>query len=238
MPDFTICVARKTLRIHSLYDRARTLCRDYLVPPETPADYCLSVTPAEIAAERSAPDTAGYSDGYLETLALYRKLCSVLSADRIFMMHGAVVAVGDAAYMFTAPSGTGKTTHIRLWLEQIPGSYVVNGDKPLLLVPEEGDVLVCGTPWCGKEGLNTNTVVPLRAVVLLRRGTTNEIAEVSAGEHFVPLLAQIHRPAEQEAAIRVQSLLPEFMNRVRVCQMFCTPEPQAALTARRFLQSL
>ena len=127
--------------------------------------------------------------GY-EVLALNRIIADKMLGYNTFLMHGAVVAYRGEAYMFAAPSGTGKTTRIRLWLDEYPDSFVVNGDKPLIKIDNE-KAYACGTPWCGKEGWNRNTIVPLRAIYLLERSDfskKNKIEEVKIGEAFPDLL--------------------------------------------------
>lgn len=64
-------------------------------------------------------------------------------------MHGTVVDHNGQAYMFTAPSGTGKTTHAKLWLDNLPDAFIVNGDKPFIIAGDE-QPKACGTPWAGK----------------------------------------------------------------------------------------
>ena len=123
-----------------------------------------------------------HAEPYLETLAVYRKLAQLLVQDDILLMHGAVVAVDGQAYLFTAQSGTGKTTHTRLWMQQFGDRAVmVNGDKPLLHITNEG-VTVYGTPWDGKEHLSTNTSCPLKALCILTRSETNHIERISKKE--------------------------------------------------------
>ena len=134
----TYRLAGHTIRIESLYSQVHTLCKAYRVDGE--AEYCITTTPADIAYERQrsarADELEGaavreHADPYLETLAVYRKLAQLLVWDDILLMHGAVVAVDGQAYLFTAKSGTGKTTHTRLWMQQFGDRAVmVNGDKP------------------------------------------------------------------------------------------------------------
>ncbi|HAM69467.1 MAG TPA: hypothetical protein DCP68_07630, partial [Ruminococcus sp.] len=136
---FVIRLADVNIGINSIYEEILLLCRDYLTDGE-PA-FWVSVSPEDIVqeqmknireAEAEGIPPVDYRPSYLETLAVYRKIAvQMLNRDTI-LLHGAVIAVGDRAWLFTAPSGTGKTTHIRLWLEHITGSYVVNGDKPLI----------------------------------------------------------------------------------------------------------
>ena len=116
--DFTISLAGKNIGIKSLYDEVYNLCREYLSDKEP--DMTVTVCPEDIAYERLKNEreakvegipAADYSDSYLETLAVYRKIASGMLGYDTMLMHGAVVAVKDKAWLFTAPSGTGKTTH-------------------------------------------------------------------------------------------------------------------------------
>ena len=162
----TYRLAGHTVEIESVYPQVHTLCEAYRVDGK--AEYCITTTPADIAYERQrsarADELEGaavreYADPYLETLAVYRKLAQLLVQDDILLMHGAVVAVDGQAYLFTAKSGTGKTTHTRLWMQQFGDRAVmVNGDKPLLHITNEG-VTVYGTPWDGK-GRQPKTACP------------------------------------------------------------------------------
>ena len=182
--EFTVCLAEKNIAVRSLFDEVYELCRDYLT--DRPADMTVAVTPEDILYEKKVNEreaqiegitVVDYPDSYLETLAVYRKIATKLLDYDTFLMHGAVVAVGDKAWLFTAPSGTGKTTHINLWLKNIPGSYVVNGDKPLIHIGD--DCTVYGTPWAGKERMNRNTGVKLCGIVILNRGKDNHIEQVT-----------------------------------------------------------
>ena len=74
------------------------------------------------------------------------------------------------AVLFTAKSGTGKSTHTKLWRDLFgERAVMVNDDKPLLRILKDG-VLVCGTPWDGKHRLSTNCALPLKAICILERG--------------------------------------------------------------------
>ena len=142
--EFTVRLADVNIRVVSLYDEVHELCRDYLTDGEP--EFTVTTAPDDITYEKEVNireamvegiPVVEYPDSYLETLAVYRKIVAGLMDKGIMLMHGAVIAVGDKAWLFTAPSGTGKTTHINLWLENIPGSYVVNGDKPLIRVGDK-----------------------------------------------------------------------------------------------------
>ena len=235
--DFCISIAGFTIGVHSLYDEVFDLCRDYLC--REAEDFSVAVTQEDIDYERhkSLREAAYegrtpviYPDSYLETLSVYRKIAVAMPEYGAFLMHGAVIGLDGEAYLFTAPSGVGKTTHIRLWLEYIPGSYVVNGDKPILRLTQDG-VIACGTPWSGKEQMNRNVCVPLRAIVFLQRGEQNTIAPVPFGKVYPRLIQQTYRPSSKDALIRTMELLKELGERIGFYELTCNREPEAALVA-------
>ena len=176
------------------------------------------------------PDAIPSSDSYLETLAVYRKIATRLPSHHIWLMHGSAVAVNGEAVLFTAPSGVGKTTHTRLWLENIPSTTVINGDKPLLRL-QNGVCEICGTPWSGKEHMNCNRIVPLRAICLLERGKENRITETTFAELRPALIQQTFRPNDPASLVKIIDLLEEAGHCVRCYRLSCTMEPEAATIA-------
>ena len=234
----TYRLAGHAIKIESLYSQVHTLCAAYRV--EDDAEYCITTAPADIAYERKrsarADELEGvavreYSNPYLETLAVYRKLAQLLVQDDILLMHGAVVAVDGQAYLFTAKSGTGKTTHTRLWMQQFGDRAVmVNGDKPLLHVTNTG-VTVYGTPWDGKEHLSRNIACPLKAVCILTRSETNHIERISSKEALTMLCQQSYRPAQPAALRKTLALVDLLSSSVPLYKLGCNMEPEAALVA-------
>lgn len=240
--EFQIRLADVSIAVHSIYDEVFRLCRDYLTD-DTPA-FCVSAAPADIALERMKTireaETEGrspvdHSDPYLETLAVYRKIAAQMLSRDTFLLHGAVVAVKDQAWLFTAPSGTGKTTHIRLWLDNIEGSYVVNGDKPLIHIGEE--VTVYGTPWAGKEGMQKNVGVKLCGIVFLERGAENSIERTTLSQVLPALIQQSYRPNDKSAVEKTLALIGKLGSRIPLYRLKCNMLPEAALTAYHTLNT-
>ena len=211
---FCISIAGHTAGIDALYDRVYSMCENYLCDELPELHICIEEE--DIAVERAeAEKTQGSRrDDYLETLAVYRKISEEMLSFDTFLMHGAVVAIGNSAYMFIADSGTGKTTHIKKWIENADGAFVVNGDKPLVKITDT-QVLACGTPWCGKEQWSTNTMVPLKAIVSMERSEDNAVEEVSFGKAFTSLLQQTYWPEDADKMKKTLSLLSKMKGKVR-----------------------
>ena len=241
--EFTICLAGKTIAVTSLFDEVYEFCRDYLT--DEPADMRVVVTQDDINYERivnireaqiEGIPAIDYQDSYLETLAVYRKIVTKMLEFDSFLMHGAVVAVGDKAWLFTAPSGTGKTTHINLWLKNIQGSYVVNGDKPIIQIGDE--CTVYGTPWAGKEGMNRNMGVKLCGIVILNRGVENRIEKVPMTRVLPTLIQQSYRPKDKAGLEKTLELLSLLGRKVPLYQLYCNMNPEAALIAYNTLSGV
>lgn len=175
-----------------------------------------------------------WTDAYLETLALYRKICDGLINFDVLLFHGSVIDVDGKGYLFAARSGTGKSTHAALWRKVLPPQghsvRMINDDKPLLRFTKEG-ILACGTPWNGKHQLDTNDMVPLSAIGQIVRSPENKVQKL-AEEAFWPMaLRQCYMPDKPESAERVLELLQRLHDEVPCCQIFCNMEPEAALVS-------
>ena len=233
-------IADQVVEIRSLHSRVHRLCADYRT--EDPADYSVSICQEDIEAERKRSSRAcrvsgapvSWSDAYLEELAVYRKMADHLLSRDILLFHGSCLCMDGVGYLFAAPSGTGKSTHSRLWRE-VFGDRVtmVNDDKPLLHIGET--VTAYGTPWNGKERQGNNMSVPLRAICLLERAEENRIEPVSASGVFAPLLQQVYRPGDPEALARSLALFWKLLARVRLYRLGCNMDRSAAELAFRVM---
>ncbi len=226
---FGMKLAGLAVELRCAYPSLEAFCGDYVVPlPETP-DIVATCTPAEIAAEQARGENIPAEAA--ESLCLYRAIARQLPAFGAAVFHGAAISYGDGAYLFTAPSGTGKSTHIRLWRKYLgPAVDIVNGDKPILKLTTTG-VEVCSTPWAGKEGWQKNRILPLRGLCLLRRGAVNRIRPADPAELVEFLLSQVYLPAEEAALSNTLSLLDTVCRRVPLFVLECTIAEEAVKVA-------
>ena len=237
MTEFTISLAGVGIGVSALYETTKRFCEAYLTEAETA--FTVVMEREDIAYERrkTAQEAAleglpeqDFSDGYLETLALYRKLAKGMLGYDAVVFHGSVLAYEGRAYLFTALSGTGKTTHSRLWLKNIPGCHILNGDKPLLRVTAEG-VFACGTPWQGKEGYGRNEILPLEAICILERDSRNHIEPVSFREGMNTLIQQTNRPGETALLLKTLDLIGKIGGGVKLYRLGCNMEDEAAFVS-------
>lgn len=245
MVAFTLELAGIPVGVEALFESTREFCAGYLTDASPVVR--IAMAEADLAAERvyaakqderEGRATRAWSPEYLELLALYRKAATALLAHDVVVFHGAVLGVDGRAYLFTAPSGTGKTTHARHWLSQVPGAYVLNGDKPLLRVgaSDGGDafggdadaVVAYGTPWQGKERMGVRGSLPLAGICLLERGETDVIWRVDAREALPTLISQAYRPESPAALVRVVELVGALAEAIPLWRMRATSDESSA----------
>lgn len=207
------------VQLNNRFPELEWLCRDY-VTDEDPL-ITLAVTQEEIEEER-AKQADIFSDGYLETVCLYRKLALEMLQYDIFIMHASVIEVDGEGYAFLAHSGTGKTTQTRLWLKHFgPRARVINGDKPLIRVMPDGTFAAYGTPWCGKEGMGCNASVPLKAMFLLERATVPACEPAEQEYSIDRLFHQLLIPEKPEQVMRLLDLVDRLVETVPCYRLQC-----------------
>lgn len=234
----TYRLAERNIAVSSLCEVVHNLCTQY--QSDASPDFTVTITPSDIAFERrksAREDEAEghpvrqFSDAYLETLAVYRKIAEKMPEYDTVLFHGSCVAVDGIGYLFTAKSGTGKSTHTRLWRELLGDRAVmVNDDKPLIRMTDNGAVIY-GTPWDGKHRLSANIAVPLKAVCILTRASENTIRPVTVSEAYPMLLQQVYRPMDPTAMAKTLTLVDRLAANVSLWKLGCNMEIEAAQVA-------
>ncbi len=229
MTVFTIKLADTVISADTVYESARKYCRNYLCEDEP--EVFIKVTREDIIREQEYMERR---EEYLEILALYRKIAEALLDRDVILFHCSAIAVDGSAYLFAAPSGTGKSTHARLWRETLKDHEVVmvNDDKPLVRVTETKST-VYGTPWMGKHHLGNNICADIRSVCFLRQGRENVIEEMAEDEILPALLTQVYRPEDPAKLQKTLVLLSLFAKNAKFYKMSCNISEEAAWTSWR-----
>ena len=236
MAQFCLEIAGRVAHVTSLFESTPHHFSAYLTNREP--DFSMEIQDFDLRFEQADADAEAAEEGFrrrvfpdpfLERASIQRKFARHLLNEKVILVHGSTVAVDGQAYLFTARSGTGKSTHTRLWREVFGNcAQMVNDDKPFLILSPSG-VLACGSPWSGKHGLDTNICVPLKGICLLERGLENQIRRAEPAE--VLGLLEGYRPQDSEEIATYQQLLKELTQTVPLWQMGCTKDPEAAKIA-------
>ena len=236
MAEFLLGIAGQVAAVTSLFESTPHHFSKYLTDRQP--DFSIRITDADLRFEQADADAEAAEEGFrqrnfpapfLERAAILRKFAEFLLNRNILLAHGSAVAVDGQGYLFTARSGTGKSTHTRLWRECFcDRAVMVNDDKPFLELTGSG-VLLHGSPWSGKHGLDTNTCVPLKGICLLERGREN-IIRPATPEQLRELLRGF-RPQSPEQAAEYEALLTQLLQQVPLWHLECNKEPDAARLA-------
>jgi hypothetical protein len=223
--DIDICIKNK-------YEFVFLQCKGYLTDTKD-AELTVEISD-EMIAEEMALAEEEISHGYAESICVYREICEQLPTKfDAFFLHSAVIEYEGKGYAFSAKSGTGKSTHIRLWRRHFgEGVHVINGDKPIIR-NIDGAMHAYGTPWCGKEGWQNNTRVKLFALCFLERAEKNSIRSLDAGEAVMRIFHQILTPEDMQTVDALFPLLDKMLREVPCYVLSCDPTTEAADVAYR-----
>ena len=224
-------LADTVFELDTIWPTTHRLLKDYRT--DVAADAYIMTDWPDILAEKDLDEGASCSDGYYEALAIQRKVSHALLNRDILLFHGSALSMDGKGYIFAAPSGTGKSTHARLWRDRY-GERVtmINDDKPFLKIAD-GGVTVYGSPWDGKHRLSTNTAAPLKAIALIERAEQNSIERIEPADAVTALIQQAYR---EEDISRIFPLVLRLAELVPVYRLRCNMEPEAAEVAYEGMQ--
>lgn len=218
-------IAGLRIKIENQHEYTNRFCQAYLSEDQhSPADIIATVTAEDLAEEKKA--SPQYSDGYIENICLYRSMCRQMPAFGRILLHCSVIEHEGNAYAFLGRSGTGKSTHTKLWIKHLPNVNIVNGDKPILAYSKEG-FIAYGTPWMGKERWGTNTKAPLKALCFLEQAKVNAIRKLSSAEITSKLFLQILIPQDEENAVLTLDLADKMVREVPAYLLQCDISEEA-----------
>ena len=197
---------------------------------ETPM-VSFSITPEDIEHVRTL--TKNNMDPFLaESTTFLDKFVRWLPQNNAIYFHASLIEVENQGVAFTALSGTGKSTHTLLWQRLLGNKMqIVNGDKPIIRIFEDGSIYAYGTPWNGKEGYGTNGKTPLKHICFIERSEQNTCQKTTASESLAKIFNQIIIPNDPIFATYTLSVLDKILNSVSVWNIKCNMDISAAETA-------
>ena len=238
MEAFVMEVAGLAIRVQPMFETTKEYCKAYLSQSEP--TLFVEITEEDLAYEQEMAEKEALEEGlrirkftgpFLERASIQRQAAEALLCRDTLLLHGSAVAVDGKAYLFTAPCGTGKSTHTRYWREVFgERAIMINDDKPFLHLGEK-EVIAYGSPWSGKHGLGANVCMPLAGICILSRGKENSIQPADPERVLPLLLHQCYGAEDPKHNSAAEKLVGMLMERVPLWEMACTKDPQAAVVA-------
>lgn len=160
---------------------------------------------------------------------------TVMLQHNAFLLHAAFISADGQGIVFTAPSGTGKSTQAALW-EKYRGADILNGDRVGLRKHKDG-WRGYGLPYAGTSGIYRAESAPVRAIILLSQAKENRVYPVSGAQalRFMYPELTVHR-WEPEFVDRALSLFNELCTDVPIYRLECTPDENAIRTLEKVLK--
>ena len=221
----TYRIADLSVSYDAVFPTLQTRSEKYSAPFD-PQAINLAVTSEEIAQIRDS--TPLLTDDLREYMILGRKFYEELIRFGGMMLHASAVVVDNQAFLFSAPSGTGKSTHTGLWLQKFgERAYILNDDKPALRMVGE-TVYTYGTPFSGKFDISRNAAVPRAGIAFVERSETNSIEPLDKKRALFELLNQTVRPQELLLYKQLLQNLDQLLPRIDVYRLHCNMNPEAA----------
>ncbi|MBR2404778.1 MAG: hypothetical protein IKA95_03895 [Clostridia bacterium] len=149
-----------------------------------------------------------------------------------FVFHSSAIACSDGGVLFSAQSGTGKSTHTALWLSEFDDAVILNDDTPIIRLTNDGSVELCGTPWAGTTGINANKIVPLKGIVFISRSATNTIEKIPSQEALKLFFEAIMPPLNARMHLAYLDTIKSMFINVPIYSLKCNMLADAAHVAR------
>ncbi len=228
MPYYKI--AGLTVEMHPKQDRVKKVASKYLYDDVAAPDIVIDVSDDWI--DRFNDDYPNLNRMQSE----YIIECSYFSTELLnfnsFVLHASAIMYKGVAYLFSAHSGIGKSTHAKLWKRYFGDENItyINDDKPIIR-KSDGKWCACGSPYCGKDDLGENIIVPIGGVAFLERSDTNSIAPMPPAEAIFKLFDLTLRPSNSEKMDKLMSIIEAFVSEVPIYLLKCNMSLDAAKVA-------
>ena len=235
-------IAGLRIKINNAHPYTTKFCQKYLSnDQESAVDLTASVTAEEFEDEKAlSPE---FHDGYIENICLYRSICTQIPVLNRFLLHASILEYNGKAYAFLGRSGTGKSTHTKLWLNFLPDTRVLNGDKPILELKNE-EFYAYGTPWQGKENWGYNGKAKLCGLCFLEQAKENSIQKLSVSETSARVFQQILLPKEEATVVATLDLIDKLVATIPAFLLKCDISEEAvkcsfqALTGQEYVSTI
>ncbi len=226
-------IAEMNIAVEARNERVYEYMRDYLTDSD---EYELYIEPDDEMIERERQigeeiHQRVQSDYMCESVAILRVICDYIINKGGFFLHCSCLKYKGEAIIFTAPSGTGKSTHSSLWRRHFGDEVeMINDDKPLVR-EKDGRFYIYGTPWRGKHGIGSNISAPIRAIVFIRQEHENIAEDMKPFEALSLLMQQTVLPTDSSKDMStLLDLLGRMIESVQMYKLGCTISDEAVTT--------
>ena len=219
-------------------------CSSFVTENET--DYLIRITPTDSESEikEQIRREGNVIRRFIKTkYAVSQNIASILASSEAaflfpkhdaFILHASYIIIGRKAILFTAPSGTGKSTQARFWRDE-RGAEIVNGDR-VLVTRRNGVFYANGIYACGTSGICHNRTAPIAAVILLEQGDENVQSKIASRKLFLRILCECsYDMKDLEQYEKITELVSDMINSLPTICYRCKKSPEAVEALEKIL---
>lgn len=233
-------IAGMNIAVEPRYEYTEKTLTDYAVG-DSDYDLFVKVTDEMIAYEQELNvkiHGCEMNPALCESVAVLRVICDDIIHRGGFFLHCSCLKYKGKAIIFTAPSGTGKSTHAALWKEHFGDAVeMINDDKPLVR-EENGEFVIYGTPWRGKHGRGANISAPIGAIFFLSQAPENSVEPIDTVTALSLLLQQTVIPRGKNDTSALLDMLGRLMEQVPLFRLRCNISDEAVRTSLSAVEAL
>lgn len=223
-------IADLVVELNPQYDNLKFLASRFEYLGERETDISLEVS-EEYLSDLCRRAAEGVTVGQLENYAFGNAFNRRAIPFGTMLVHSSALICDGGAYLFSAESGVGKSTHTRLWLDAFGDRvHIMNDDKPVVRLYEDRAVAF-GTPFDGGSGIALNEAFPLMAIVFVERGEENSVRVPSNSEILQLLYFQTAHMVSAEVADKMLDNFEKLLSLAKFYVLTCNTDISAAYTA-------
>jgi len=230
-------IADLDIGIHTRFDYTKEYLKDYL-SNTTSCEFEVAIDDDMLAHEKQIT-VEKLPEHYYEITAILRSICSVvLEKYNGFFLHCSCFELDSNAYVITAKSGTGKSTHARLFRQYFGDKItMINDDKPIVRLIDN-EFIIYGTPWNGKHSISNNIKAPIKAIFYLNRSKENKVERCDAFSAMTKLLTQTVLPNDKTSMNILLDMLEKLVSNTPVFDLYCDMSKDAVMTTYNTIKEL
>lgn len=226
MPKYKI--AGVIVEMNAKYDRTIKQAIPYLTDETNDAAFKLELSLEVI--EQKQIEYPHLSKEEIEYIFLGQIFYRHILRHNGILLHSSAVVKDNYAYLFSAPSGTGKSTHTSLWLQEFSDAYILNDDKPAILLINN-KLYAAGTPFSGKCDLSKNEIIPLKGICFIERSPNNWIKQIDKKTAIFEILNQTERIPYEKDMVLILDLIDKIVSYTKIYRMGCNISNEAVKTS-------
>lgn len=218
-------IADLMIEIEAKYDMTKKRAEKYLYQGNKKVNFKITVDDKFIQKEKEVSQISSELAEYLLLGTLFYK--GLLNHNGC-LLHASAVVIDNEAYLFSADSGIGKSTHTSLWLKYLSEKkpFILNDDKPAIRIMEDG-IYAYGTPFSGKHDMNVNTRAKLKGICFLERSNKNAIKRIEPKEALPLFFKQTVKNLTEERMLRLLDVMDILLTEIPFYKLYCDMSKEA-----------